>query len=138
MAKYLDCDPLIEEMRIYKCGEEDYDEGIETAISVCAVFPPANVRSVVLGEWEERRKHKWKRYSDGTIDCFAGVDCGYHNGPLCLKCGFSFCEHCDPKGYDSECSVPDYICTVCGSEASEKWNFCPNCGADMRRNKRDG
>lgn len=50
VAKYLDCDPLIEEMRRYKCGEEDYDEGIETAVSVCAVFPSVNVRPVVYCE----------------------------------------------------------------------------------------
>lgn len=95
-------------------------------------LPPADVKPVVHGKWKERRKHKWKRYSDGTIDYFAGVDCGYHNGPLCLKCGFSFCERCYPEGYDSECPVPDYICTVCGSEASEMGEYCPNCGADMR------
>lgn len=52
MAKYLDCDPLIEEMSGYKYGGEDFDDGIDTAISVCAVFPPADVRPVVRGKWK--------------------------------------------------------------------------------------
>jgi len=25
-----------------------------------------------------------------------------------------------------------YICTVCGREANDVYDFCPNCGADMR------
>jgi rubrerythrin len=26
----------------------------------------------------------------------------------------------------------DYICSVCGCKCDGPWNFCPNCGADMR------
>ena len=25
-----------------------------------------------------------------------------------------------------------YICSVCGKDAFDKFDFCPNCGADMR------
>lgn len=25
-----------------------------------------------------------------------------------------------------------YKCSICGSVAREKYNFCPDCGADMR------
>lgn len=28
-----------------------------------------------------------------------------------------------------------YVCTVCVCGSREKWNFCPNCGADMRAGK---
>lgn len=27
------------------------------------------------------------------------------------------------------------ICSVCGCKALAKYNYCPNCGADMRGNK---
>lgn len=41
-------------------------------------------------------KHVWKRaeWNDNeTIDTFALSE-GYHNGPECINCGFSFCMHC--------------------------------------------
>lgn len=30
---------------------------------------------------------------DGTVDVFR-LDVGYHNGPECLLCGESWCQHC--------------------------------------------
>ena len=24
------------------------------------------------------------------------------------------------------------VCSYCGDEGTREWNFCPNCGADMR------
>lgn len=52
-------------------------------------------------------KHTWKLNDYG--DC-PGIDTvaysvGYHNGPKCVNCGFYFCEHCNPEGYESECGV---------------------------------
>jgi hypothetical protein len=32
------------------------------------------------------------------------------------------------RGY----SIDFYKCSVCGNEPDEKYNFCPQCGADMR------
>lgn len=32
------------------------------------------------------------------------------------------------RGY----SIDFYKCSVCGNEPDDKYNFCPNCGADMR------
>ena len=29
--------------------------------------------------------------------------------------------------YDLPC-----VCSYCGTEGERKWNFCPNCGSDMR------
>lgn len=53
-------------------------------------------------------KHRWKMcgYEENDeIDDFAyGV--GYHNGPECVDCGFYFCQHCDPEGYETECGTP--------------------------------
>jgi hypothetical protein len=47
-------------------------------------------------------KHKWKRLRSGEIDEFA-VEGGFCNGPICVECGHSFCEHCQPEEWDSEC-----------------------------------
>lgn len=52
-------------------------------------------------------KHKWKKYDndEDEVDNFAGVDAGYHNGPLCVRCNFSFCQHCNPGGFETECGA---------------------------------
>lgn len=53
--------------------------------------------------------HKWKMSDDG-IDYFA-YSTDYHNGPVCKVCGYTFCEHCTPNGYDTPCevSVDNYL-----------------------------
>lgn len=46
-------------------------------------------------EYETKpRGHKWKLNDyNGGIDIFAYE--GHHcNGPECIKCGYSFCQHC--------------------------------------------
>ena len=49
-------------------------------------------------------KHKWQKLDNGEINTFSAYATGgYCNGPVCVECGFSFCEHCNPKGYDTEC-----------------------------------
>lgn len=49
------------------------------------------VRQKDFGEWSE---HDWERDKNGEIDDFAfGV--GYCNGPMCKRCFYSFCEHCE-------------------------------------------
>jgi hypothetical protein len=51
-------------------------------------------------------KHEWIKDEYGDIDTWSnGSD--FHNGPRCRLCGFSFCEHCDPKGYDDD-TCPGY------------------------------
>jgi hypothetical protein len=47
-------------------------------------------------------KHKWQKHKDGSINNFA-VYGDFHNGPVCVECGHSFCEHCHPEEWDSEC-----------------------------------
>lgn len=95
--------------------------------------PDNNVKPIVTAHWQERYEHRWKKI-EGTdkIDNFAGVDYGFHNGPLCVKCGLSFCEHCEPEKFSSSCPVPHYKCSVCGYESDTKTPFCANCGAEMR------
>lgn len=53
--------------------------------------------------------HVWKRddviYPDGYVppDVFA-YQMGYHNGPVCESCGFSYCIHCPDEV--SACLTP--------------------------------
>jgi hypothetical protein len=47
-------------------------------------------------------KHKWQKLPSGNINEFA-VSGGYCNGPICVECGHSFCEHCSPEEWESEC-----------------------------------
>lgn len=51
--------------------------------------------------------HLWKRDSDGMIDWFAGQNYGIHNGPLCVRCGDGFCEHCNPEKIREDCPAYD-------------------------------
>ena len=47
--------------------------------------------------------HRWQTaYSDTEVDFFA-TEYGHHNGPRCLDCGRSGCEHCDLGIYQEEC-----------------------------------
>jgi hypothetical protein len=31
---------------------------------------------------------------------------GYHNGPQCKLCGYHFCQHCKPGGFETKCGAP--------------------------------
>jgi len=47
-----------------------------------------------MNDWiANPRGHEWEKNEDGSINIFA-LDIGHHNGPRCIKCGYSFCEHC--------------------------------------------
>lgn len=137
--RYIDGDEL------FKCiAGHSYYSGDDILTRICMMqegklpkkkdIEPANASPVVCGEWIELHEHRWKKY-DGSdeIDTFAGVDFGFHNGPLCIKCGLSFCEHCEPEKYLSVCPVPNYKCSICGHESDTNSPFCPACGADMRK-----
>ncbi len=42
-------------------------------------------------------KHTWMKDDDGEIDYFAMSE-EFHNGPMCEKCHYSYCQHCNvPK-----------------------------------------
>lgn len=39
--------------------------------------------------------HEWvKNDDDGSINIFAFNPSRFCNGPLCIKCGYGFCHHC--------------------------------------------
>jgi hypothetical protein len=47
-------------------------------------------------------KHKWQKLPNGSINHFAEYG-EFHKGPICVECGHSFCEHCQPEEWESEC-----------------------------------
>ena len=51
-------------------------------------------------------KHEWIKKGNGEVDDFAASS-GFCNGPMCRLCGFSFCQHCEPEGYEDE-NCPGY------------------------------
>ena len=59
--------------------------------------------------WElDTRGHVWRTEDDGSVDIFALYtegDAGYHNGPACVKCFYSFCMHCHDMP-DEDCEGP--------------------------------
>lgn len=48
--------------------------------------------------------HVWKLDEDGNVDTFY-LDYDFHNGPGCVKCGYTFCEHCDSE--ITECPIKE-------------------------------
>lgn len=78
------------------------------------------------------KKHNWEKNSKGEIDTFAW-DNDFHNGPYCKRCGYSFCVHCNPKGYNKEpCIVEYYRCPYCKKLVRPSQKFCDECGFDLR------
>lgn len=80
---------------------------------------------------EEYPEHDWERDSDGNIDEFA-MAYEYHNGPMCKRCGDSFCIHCDPHGYETRkpCIIDNFYCSTCGQwlPSYSKNRYCQDCG----------
>lgn len=64
---------------------------------------------VDYGEFE---KHDWVKDEEGNIDelAYEDPDGGYHTGPVCQRCGTSYCSYCTPKYDEKKCSksVPNY------------------------------
>ncbi len=79
--------------------------------------------------WMENKKHLWKLDSEKNVDEWAFSE-GYHNGPMCVKCGKSFCLHCSgsSKTMHEDCDVIDYICSECGEVSEKKSKYCSECG----------
>jgi hypothetical protein len=50
-------------------------------------------------------QHKWQM-EHGVPNIFAYAD-GYHNGPKCIVCGYYFCKHCNPSGWNTSCGNID-------------------------------
>lgn len=82
--------------------------------------------------YEEYPEHDWERKENGDIDDFA-YDGDYHNGPMCKRCYYSFCIHCDPDGWNKEpCIIDEYKCPKCGRYISKGTKFCSDCGQAVK------
>ena len=58
--------------------------------------------SLFMNTHDGDRGHIWKKTDyDGEIDAF-GLNQGFHNGPICVKCGYAYCEHCE-DGPQEDC-----------------------------------
>ena len=84
---------------------------------------------------QEYPEHDWKTDEDGKIDEWV-IDYGYHNGPGCKRCGYSFCMHCKPNGWDEKpCVIDYYQCPKCGERIlknGKNIEYCINCGQAVK------
>ena len=81
---------------------------------------------------EEFQEHDWYRNKNGKIDEFA-FDAGYHNGPSCKRCCYSFCIHCDPNGWNKKpCVIDEYRCPRCKKYIIKGIRFCSYCGQAVK------
>jgi hypothetical protein len=81
---------------------------------------------------EEYPEHDWYRDKNGDIDDYA-YDGDYHNGPMCKRCHYGFCIHCDPDGWNKKpCIIDKYECPKCGSYIFKRTKFCSNCGQEVK------
>lgn len=82
----------------------------------------------LIHKHEEFPEHQWRRNEYGNIDEFA-MGFGYHNGPVCERCGYSFCEHCEPNGWkNTDCVIDEYFCPNCERKLWRGDKFCKYCG----------
>lgn len=56
---------------------------------------------------DKDRGHVWKTDEDGDVDTFA-MSYEFHNGPVCVRCGYSYCHHCD-HGPKEDCDFIDQL-----------------------------
>lgn len=81
--------------------------------------------------YEEYQKHDWQTTEDGEIDIFA-FEYDYHNGPVCKRCGYSYCIHCLPDGRENgPCVIDEYKCPSCERYISKGTKFCSECGQEI-------
>ena len=80
----------------------------------------------------EYPEHDWKTNEKGELDDFAW-DQEYCNGPMCKRCYYAFCIHCEPNGWDKKpCIVDFFKCPNCGEKISKNTKFCDNCGQAVK------
>lgn len=91
----------------------------------------------ILHIHQEFSEHQWRRTEEGKIDEFA-MYVDYHNGPVCERCGYSFCEHCEPNGWDEEpCVIDEYRCPNCNQEIGRSDKCCKYCGQILNGRTKD-
>ena len=91
--------------------DDDFSKGVDFVLDLLDSKSPADVRPVVRGKWEWRRRHR------GGFRRVTGED----------DFGVSHTITVDQRYV-----IDDPYCPFCGKlNESVFLNFCPNCGADM-------
>ncbi len=84
---------------------------------------------------EEYPEHDWETDNNGNIDEWA-MSYEVHNGPACQRCGYSFCMHCKPNGWNEEpCVIDYYQCPKCSErihKGGKNIEYCVNCGQAVK------
>ena len=120
----------------YTCGDCPYqDNHVECkrrALSDALALLKEQEAKPPIHVHEEYPEHDWERKENGDIDDFA-CSGGYHNGPMCKRCHYSFCIFCKPNGWNDEsCIIDEYKCPKCGRCIVEGTKFCSKCGQAVK------
>lgn len=99
------------------------------AIALLKAQEPISVKHIHT----EYPEHIWRKDENGEIDEWA-MEYEYHQGPVCERCGDSFCIHCEPDGYEThrKCVIDRYECPTCGYMLWKNQKYCNNCGQAVK------
>ena len=83
--------------------------------------------------------HEWALNENGQLDNWA-FEVGFHNGYACIRCNYTFCEHCEPNGFETAKKIPCVVeydtCPNCNEKIylfSEKDKYCRYCGQRVEK-----
>lgn len=68
----------------------------------------------------ENGQHRWRLLEDGSIDNMAMCQ-DSHNGPICERCYYSYCMHCDRPRDNCTPTPPDYFQDEAAAWKMVKW-----------------
>ena len=114
----------MDEVMMYVMTRKDC-EVVMAAAKLLEALPPTHIH-------EEYPEHDWYRNEDGTINGSA-MDCDTHSGPMCKRCGDSFCVFCEPDGFETHkpCVIDKFVCPECGRVVLDGQKFCSHCGRGL-------
>lgn len=122
---------------IFACERSGFDSAtvkmIEDALDTIEDALKAQEPLLVTHIHEEYPEHLWKKDENGNVNEWA-MEFDYHQGPVCERCGDTFCIHCEPDGYitHKKCVVDVYKCPKCGSELRSNQKHCAKCGQAVK------
>lgn len=123
---------------LYNAEHEDIDQVLDYETLRSAIHHLESLRPVKPGPfYDEAPEHEWVLNSDGSINHFAW-EYEFCSGPVCRRCGYSFCEYCNPDGWTAKkCIKRGYSCPKCGSEVFKGREHCAKCGARLEWDEKE-